>query len=116
MERFLRIMDVDFNKIIYDMSFQICKFQLNDSKFLQYRPSQIAACAVIISINIYRKNFEEQNKIGIFSEDEQQKGESFFEVSKNKCKSTGLPLLKINLEIWNQKYIKDMTGYTIEMI
>lgn len=26
MERFLRLLDVDLNKTIYDMAFQICKF------------------------------------------------------------------------------------------
>ena len=31
MERFLRILDYDLNKTIYDMSFQICKFQCNDA-------------------------------------------------------------------------------------
>jgi hypothetical protein len=39
MERFLRILNFDFNKVVYDMCYQICKFQMNDSKFLAYRPS-----------------------------------------------------------------------------
>lgn len=34
MERYLRILEIDTNKIVNDMAFQICKFQLNDSKFL----------------------------------------------------------------------------------
>ena len=39
LERYLRVLDYDFNKTVYDMSYQICKFQLNDSRFLEYRPS-----------------------------------------------------------------------------
>jgi hypothetical protein len=56
MERYLRILGYDKNKIVVDMSFQICKFQLNDARFLKYKPSNIAACSVILSINIYEKN------------------------------------------------------------
>lgn len=39
MERFLRILNYDQNQTIYDMTYQICKFQLNDSIFLEFRPS-----------------------------------------------------------------------------
>lgn len=39
MERYLRILDYDLNRTIQDMGFQISKFQLNDAKFLKYRPS-----------------------------------------------------------------------------
>lgn len=56
LERYLRILEYDFNKTVYDMSYQICKFQLNDSKFLNYRPSQLAACSIIISVNIYERD------------------------------------------------------------
>lgn len=38
------------------MGFQICKFQLNDCKFLEFRPSQMAACAAIIAINIFERD------------------------------------------------------------
>jgi len=31
MERYLRILEYDQNRTVYDMSYQICKFQLNDS-------------------------------------------------------------------------------------
>lgn len=65
MERFLRLLDYDQNQVVYDMSYQICKFQLNDSMFLDYRPSQIAAAAVLISINIYNRDEEiEKEKKG----------------------------------------------------
>lgn len=39
MERYLRILGYDLNRSVFDMSFQICKFQLNEAKFLDYRPS-----------------------------------------------------------------------------
>ena len=56
MERYLRILGYALNKTVYDMSYQICKFQLNDSKFLDYRCSQIAACAIIIAVNIFERD------------------------------------------------------------
>ncbi len=40
------------------MTYQLCKYQLNDSRFLNYNPSMIAACASIIAINIYEKDLE----------------------------------------------------------
>jgi len=39
LERFLRLVNYDMNKTVFDMAFQICKFQLNEAKFLDYRPS-----------------------------------------------------------------------------
>jgi len=39
MERFLRILGYHTNQSVFDMSFQICKFSLNEAKFLDYRPS-----------------------------------------------------------------------------
>jgi hypothetical protein len=39
MERYLRLLGYDQNQIVYDMSFQLCKFQLNEAQFLNYRPS-----------------------------------------------------------------------------
>ena len=34
---------------------------MNDSKFLAYRHSQLDACSVIISVNIYRRDYEMLN-------------------------------------------------------
>jgi hypothetical protein len=88
MERYLRLLGFDTNKIVSDMGYQICKFQLNDSRFLGYRPSQLAACAVIISINIYRRDQEKFEKSGVFKngEDEEPVADaaSFFSISKKK--------------------------------
>ena len=64
LERFLRILKYDQNRTVYDMSYQICKFQLNDSMFLEYRPSQIAACSAIIAINIFERDQMEAAKQG----------------------------------------------------
>ena len=88
MERFLRLLNYDKSShTIKDMSFQICKFSLNESCFLNYRPSQIAACSVLIAINIY-----EENKI------------------KKACKK---PCSKpLNLDFWNSE-IASITGYSI---
>ena len=58
LERFLRILNYNLNQVVKEMSFQLCKYQLNDAKFLKYSPSKIAACAVILSINIYEKDLK----------------------------------------------------------
>lgn len=84
MERFLRVLDFDQNKIVNDMGYQICKFQLNDSRFLIYRPSQLAACAVIIAINIYRRDQEKFDQIGCYSQGPSAPSmntNSFFQIS-----------------------------------
>lgn len=49
------------------MAFQLSKFVLNDSRFLSYRPSQLAACSVLIAINIFKRDEEEYQKTGVFS-------------------------------------------------
>lgn len=93
LERYLRILDYDQNKTVYDMSYQICKFQLNDSLFLDYRPSQIAVCSLLIAINIYERDSNKPN---------------FFKTQN------GMKLL--NTDIWNNPEIVSLTGYSIEMI
>jgi hypothetical protein len=57
LERFLRILEYD-NKssVVKSMAYQICKFSQNDSMFLKYRPSQLAAASSIISINIFERD------------------------------------------------------------
>ena len=96
MERYLRILDYDKKtSVVYSMAYQICKFSQNDSKFLEYRPSQLAAAACIISINIFER-------------DKSQEGNSFFE------KRNGFLLLNTN--IWNNTKVVGVTGYSISMI
>jgi len=56
MERYLRILNYDKNQTVKDMSFQILKFQLTDSVFLNYRPSMIAACSIILAVNIFEQD------------------------------------------------------------
>ena len=84
MERYLRILGYDMNSTISDMAFQICKFQLNDARFLVYKPSQIAACSVILAINIFQTDKDLESNDGFF----------------NNCKfSNGMQ--ELNLHIWN---------------
>ena len=56
MERFLRILNYGKNEIVRNMALELCKLTLNDPIFLNYRPTMIAACAVIISLNVFEKN------------------------------------------------------------
>lgn len=99
MERYLRILDYDLNKTILDMGFQISKFQLNEAKFLKYRPSQIAACASILAINIYEKDLESQGKTSFFAN----------------CKKKD-SLQDLNLAIWNNEQVHNLTGYSLDDI
>ena len=81
------------------MGFQISKFQLNEAKFLKYRPSQIAACSTILAINIYEKDLETQGQ------------STFFENLTNKG-----GLLDLNLKIWNTEQVHNLTGYSLDDI
>jgi len=93
LERFLRLVNYDLNRTVFDMGFQICKFQLNDARFLDYRPSQIAACSMILSINI-------------FEEDNQKNNPTFFKKPKNGKK-------ELNTDIWNNEDVTSISGYSI---
>ena len=90
MERFLRLLGYHKNLTAQDMSYHICKFQLTDPSFLEYSPSEIAACSVILAINIYQK--EHQKKLG----------NAFFKAKKQGA-------LMINDSIWNEE-IQEVTG------
>ena len=51
-DRYLRILNYDKDINVRKITFDICKFQLLDAKFLKYLPSQLAACSIILAINI----------------------------------------------------------------
>jgi len=53
--RYLRVLGYDKNDQIKIICEQLCRFQLNYSTFLKYKPSQLAAAIGIISINILKK-------------------------------------------------------------
>ena len=54
----MRILNYHESQVIFEMSYQICKFSLNDANFLKYQPSQIAASALLLSINIFELDRE----------------------------------------------------------
>jgi hypothetical protein len=54
-ERYLRVLKVQNEPQVYNNAYAICKMCLIDARFLEYKPSVIAACAVILSINMQRK-------------------------------------------------------------
>lgn len=76
------------------MALELCKLTLNDSIFLNYRSTMIAACAVIISVNVFEKNNSENDKF--FINCKERKG-----------------YIEMNLDIWNNKEVRNLTGYTI---
>ena len=97
MERYLRILGYDKNRSLNEMAYNICKFQLNDARFLIYKPSNIAACSVILAINIYEKDNEKFRSSSI---------------SNVQYHRTGY--LDLNLDIWNNSNVHQLTGYTLE--
>lgn len=101
LERYLRILDYDSNRTVNEMSFQICKYQLNEAQFLNYRPSQIAACALVIAINIFERDQLRYNN--------RQALEFFKGADLNKP-------LKLNTAIWNNPTVLKLTGYSIQML
>jgi hypothetical protein len=97
LERFLKVLGYDDNNIVKDMALEICKFSLNDPIFLNYRPSMVAACSLLISINIFENNSGKNLK--------------FIE---NCRQNSGLR--QMNLQIWNTQEVHLTTGYSIEEI
>ena len=87
--RFLRLVDQDRDPKLFQICTNICKFQLNEARFLNYKPSHIAACAVIIGINIRLK------------------------ASRDK---EGNTLDDFLLSMWNNAQVVQVSGISIEMI
>jgi len=92
LERYQRLLDYQLNKTVYDMGFQICKFSLNEAMFLNYRPSQIAACSLLLSINIFEEDQDHSSK------------RKFFKPAKNGKK-------ELNTIIWNNEEVTSVSGY-----
>lgn len=55
MERFLRILGFNKNKKVDQLARSILRHHIRLASLLNYRPSQVAACAVIIAVNIHKK-------------------------------------------------------------
>ena len=64
---------------------------------MNYRPSQIAACACIISVNIYEEDLYKDKKTTTF----------FPDPKKGK-------LLELNTDIWNNETVVNITNYPID--
>lgn len=82
-----------------------------------YRPSQLAASAVIISINIYRRDQEKFEKRGAYTEGGSPRAndDSFFAISPTKGPN-GEGQLLLNTDLWNNSRVSAISGYSIEMI
>ena len=106
-DRYLRLMNYSNEEVIQMMCYEICKFSLNDDLFLNYKPSQIAACSVILSINIFKKEEMEHYK----NTNEQNKISNFLTVAKEDSKK-----FYLNTDIWNNPNVVSASGYTIESL
>ena len=68
MDRFLQLLGFNKSRLMVKMTYQICKFAMNEPVFLNYRPSMISACAVILCANIYMRDKEQYESTGVFSQ------------------------------------------------
>lgn len=110
-QRYLRLVGYDKDRSVVAICEQLGRFQLNYSVFLKYKPSQIAACVVILSINLAKKNEllrDGQNSNSTVSP--KFKAAGYFE----KCRMSNQYL--INVSMWNNAEVMKSSGYTIEMI
>lgn len=108
-DRFMHVLDYAQQPVIQMMSNEIAKFSLNDEKFLDYRPSELAATSVILSVNIFKKE-----QMDFLKENEQdQNGEvtPFHELSKDDPEKYIL-----NTSIWNKLEVVHATGYSMSML
>ena len=64
-ERFLRVLNYDFDSKIKNIAVSICKFSLIQFGFQKFMSSMIAACSIIVAINIY-ENQEKEKRGGQF--------------------------------------------------
>jgi len=53
LDRYMRILELDNKPKVYKMALQILSLSIVNHKLISYRPSQIAACSLIIALNIY---------------------------------------------------------------
>lgn len=92
MQRYLRLISQNKDQNIAETCHRILKFQLKFAVFLKYRPSEMAACAVIIASNYHEKCRE------VATEGE----------------ASGFALALDDCTIWFDKEIVDASGYTSE--
>lgn len=52
LERYINLLGLDKSENIFESASCILKFIRNDAKFLDFKPSQMAACALLISTNL----------------------------------------------------------------
>jgi len=106
----MRILDLENKPKVYKMALQILSLSIVNHKLISYRPSQIAACSLIIAVNIYaaqkhikKEKIDEKSKI------------TFFENGHIGAKPETDKLI-MNTNIWNNIKVAGETGYTMEMI
>jgi hypothetical protein len=83
---------------VRQLSQQICKFQLNEARFLNYRPSEIAAASVIIAANIHEK----QQKDKVRGDNHEHEGQRTLEPFRT--------------DIWDNPLVVSQTGYRFDQL
>ena len=91
---------------------------------MSYHPSKLAACSVLIAINIFKRDQEEYQKTGVFADYKESPDEfgfepkhndqSYFVISPNK--KDGMNQLLLANDIWNNSTVVAVAGYTMEML
>ena len=91
---------------------------------MKYRPSKLAACSVLIAINIFKRDQEEYQSTGVFAGyqgslnpfgfEPKHNDQSYFVISPTK--KDGMNQLMLNTDIWNNPTVVAVAGYTMEML
>ena len=113
MDRYLHLLGYNKSRLMVRMTYQICKFAMNEPVFLNFHPSMIAACAAIICANIYERDKESFEMSGIYSHGKKptENDQSFFQLS-TRLSANQNQLLRFNSTVWNKKEIVLVTGYS----
>jgi len=118
LDRFLHLLGYNKIDLMVNLTFQMCKFTMNDPYFLKYRPSMIAACAVIICSNIYMRDKESYESTGVFAKGTMPTAndKSYFCLTSDLSCSKRTVLLQVNTQVWNNQQVLEVTGITYKAL
>lgn len=120
LDRYIRILDGYCSEETKTLALQILVLQQVNEKMLAYSGSQVAAASLILAINQQNmhdliKNIED----GTPSESQQKFLYNTKDNSYMVQEPAEMPLshsVTVNTDIWNNKRVSLLTGYTIEML
>ena len=86
-----------------------------DEQLQKYPISKIAASSVILAINIFKLREKFIKKFGDKNKDKNgQQSDRFFQQVESENKTSANILFYLNTDLWNNKNMFKLTGYSIE--